>query len=343
MPTVLFLDVQSIINLIKKLDIINIIKGVANEIEQDYLNWTNFQKSSRTINNIEEGVIELMPISNDNKYSFKYVNGHPKNINYNLPTIMGFGMLSDMKTGIPLLLSEMTILTAIRTAGTSAFVASILARKSAKTMAVIGNGCQSEFQILAFYAILGIKDIKLFDIDINATNKLVKNLSTEKYKDIGLSLTICRSAKDAVEGADIITTITADKKNAIIIDETMMSPGQHYNAVGGDCHGKTELSSKILENAKIYVEYEPQTRVEGEIQQMDANFPVCQISDLIKNPLLGRLSEDEITVFDSVGFALEDYSVLNYVYNKAIDNDMGEFINIVPELEDTKDLFSILI
>jgi len=342
MSSVLFLDVQSVINLIKKLDIINVIKGVVNEIEQDYMNWDDFQKSPRTINNIEEGVIELMPISNDNKYSFKYVNGHPKNINYKLPTIMGFGMLSDMKTGIPLLLSEMTILTAIRTAATSAFVASILARKSAKTMAVIGNGCQSEFQILAFYAIFGIKDFKLFDIDINATNKLVKNLNTGKYKDIGLRLTICKSTKEAVKGADIITTITADKKNAIIIDETMISPGQHYNAVGGDCYGKTELSSKILNNAKVYVEYEPQTRVEGEIQQMDADFPICQISDLIKNHLLGRLSEDEITIFDSVGFALEDYSVLNYVYNRAKDNGIGEFINIVPELEDTKNLFGIL-
>jgi ornithine cyclodeaminase len=339
MNKVLFLDVSNIIKIIKIIGIENIFTEVKNEIKKDYMNWDNFQKSSRTVNDIKEGVIELMPISNNERYSFKYVNGHPKNINYNLPTIMGFGMLSDMKTGIPLLLSEMTLLTAIRTASTSVLLAELLGRKNSKTMAVIGNGCQSEFQILAFYYVLGINNFKLYDIDINATNKLINNLS--KYKDI--NCIICNSVKEAVKNSDIITTITADKKNSIIIDELMIDNGQHYNAVGGDCHGKTELSSKILEKAIVVVEYEKQTRIEGEIQQMDMTFPVIELKDLLNNPLLGRNTDKDITVFDSVGFALEDYSILNYIYKIAIDYNIGEFIDIIPKFNDPKNLFELII
>lgn len=336
---VLFLDVSNIIKIIKIIGLKNIFTEVKNEIKKDYLNWDDFQKSSRTVNDIKEGVIELMPISNNEKYSFKYVNGHPKNINFNLPTIMGFGMLSDMKTGIPLLLSEMTILTAIRTASTSVLLAELLGRKNSNTMAVIGNGCQSEFQILAFYYVLGINNFKLFDIDINATNKLMQNLS--KYNDI--NCIICESTYEAVKNADIITTITADKKNSIIINEMMLDIGQHYNAVGGDCHGKTELSSKILEKSIVVVEYEKQTRIEGEIQQMDIKFPVIEIKDLLNNPLLGRKSDDDITVFDSVGFALEDYSILHYIYKIAIDNNIGDYIDIIPKFNDPKNLFELII
>jgi len=334
-----FIKQNWIIKIIQIIEIKNIFREVKNEISKDYLDCDNFQKSSRTVNDIKEGVIELMPISNNERYSFKYVNGHPKNINYNLPTIMAFGMLSDMKTGIPLLLSEMTLLTAIRTASTSVLLAELLARKNSNTMAVIGNGCQSEFQILAFYYVLGIKNFKLYDIDINATYKLINNLS--KYNDI--KCIICNSASEAVKNSDIITTITADKKNSIIIDESMIYNGQHYNAVGGDCHGKTELSSKILDKSIVVVEYEKQTRIEGEIQQMDITFPVIEIKDLLNDSLLGRKSDKDITVFDSVGFALEDYSILNYIYKIAIDNNIGETIDIIPKLNDPKNLFELII
>jgi ornithine cyclodeaminase len=338
MNQVLFLDVSNIIQIIKKHGIIPIINDVMNEIESDYLNWDQFQKSPRTVNSIEEGVIELMPISNQEKYSFKYVNGHPKNLLYDLPTIMAVGMLADMKTGIPLLLCDLTILTAIRTAATSALIAKKVAKTSSKTMAVIGNGCQSEFQILAFYSIIGIKDFRLYDTDPTATIKLMKNM--KKYEDIHLIM--CFSTEEAVLGADIITTITADKKNAIIIDEKMISFGQHYNAVGGDCHGKTELSSSILKKATVYVEFEEQTRIEGEIQQMDSSFPVIEIASLLKNPSLGRKKDDEITVFDSVGFALEDYSALHFIYKLAKEDKIGTYIDLIPKLDDSKDLFGIL-
>lgn len=336
---VLFANVNNIIYLIKKHGIVNIIQGVVKQLENDFIQWNDFDKSARTANHHPNGVIELMPISNQQHYSFKYVNGHPKNINYNLPTIMAFGVFAEMQTGKPLFMSDLTILTAVRTVATSVMAAKLLARKDSETMAVIGNGCQSEFQIIGFHYLLGIKHFKLYDIDPEATQKLIKNL--EKFPSI--QYTVCDSAKEAVKGSYIITTITADKKNSVIIDETMISEGQHFNAVGGDCPGKTELYANVLRKGRVYVEYTPQTRVEGEIQQLEEDFPVTEIWTVLKDNTLGRQNDKEITIFDSVGFALEDYSALKYIYGLCKDNGIGEYIDLIPELSHPKDLFGLLL
>ncbi len=113
----------------------------------------------------QEGVIELMPTSDGTLYGFKYVNGHPKNTRDGRQTVTAFGVLSDVGNGYPMLLSEMTILTALRTAATSAVAAKHLARADARSMAIIGNGAQSEFQARAFKAILGVDHLRLYDID----------------------------------------------------------------------------------------------------------------------------------------------------------------------------------
>ena len=98
-------------------------------------------------------------------YGFKYVNGHPKNTKEGLQTVTAFGLMADVQSGYPLLLSEMTLLTALRTA---ALVAKYLASKNSSTMAMIGNGAQSEFQCIAFKAVCGIKKVQLYDIDKEA-------------------------------------------------------------------------------------------------------------------------------------------------------------------------------
>ena len=112
-----------------------------------------------------DGVIELMPTSDGAIYGFKYVNGHPKNTREGRQTVTAFGVLADVGTGYPVLLTEMTILTALRTAATSALAAKYLAPAGARSMAIIGNGAQSEFQALAFKALLGVDRLRLYDID----------------------------------------------------------------------------------------------------------------------------------------------------------------------------------
>jgi ornithine cyclodeaminase len=286
------------------------------------------------------GVIELMPISDRGLYSFKYVNGHPKNTSEGLLTVTAFGVLAAVDTGYPLLLSELTVTTALRTAAMSALAAKWMARPDSRVMALIGNGAQSEFQAIAFQRMLGIREFRLYDVDARATAKLAQNLRTlPEFR--GVSLVRMGSSSEATEGADIITTVTADKRNAVIVTPEMVAPGMHLNAVGGDCPGKTELHADILKrpDTRIVVEYEPQSRIEGEIQQLSSDSPVIEFADVVNGTKQGRGSPAEITVFDSVGFALEDYSALRFLHD--LTRERPEFcrqIDLVPDLDDPKDL-----
>ena len=307
---------------------------LATELRADFLRWESFDKSARTASHSPRGVIELMPVADDALYSFKYVNGHPGNPAGGLPTVMAFGVLAEVRTGYPLLLSELTLTTALRTAATSALAAQALARPGSRRMALVGNGAQAEFQALAFHALLGIRELRVYDTDPAATDKLVRNLA---HVD-GITVERAASTAEAVRGADIVTTVTADKSRATILTPAMVEPGMHLNAVGGDCPGKTELHPDVLRGARVVVEYEPQSRVEGEIQQLPANHPVTELWRVLCGDAPGRTRADEVTVFDSVGFALEDYSALRYLYQQAQARGLGVDVELVPT-DDPKDLF----
>lgn len=305
-------------------------------IKEDYLRWTSFDKCARVASHSALGVIELMPISDGERYSFKYVNGHPKNTQAGLLTVTAFGVLADVDTGYPRLLSELTITTALRTAATSALAAQYLARPDSRSMALIGNGAQSEFQAIAFHSVLGIEELRVYDIDPAATEKLIKNLQIYPK----LRIIRATSVADAVRGADIVTTVTADKTNATILLPEMIEPGMHINGVGGDCPGKTELHPAILEKARVIVEFEPQSRVEGETQQMDPDFIVTELWQVLAGIETGRQGERQVTVFDSVGFALEDFSAMRYL-EKYVMQASSPILDLLPELANPKDLFGM--
>jgi ornithine cyclodeaminase len=319
------------------------IEELAAEIQADYSRWNDFDKSPRHATHSSGGVIELMPTSDGHRYSFKYVNGHPKNTAAGLLTVTAFGVLADVATGYPLLLSEMTYVTALRTAAMSVAAAQRMARPTNRVMALIGNGAQSEFQAIAFHALLGIRELRLYDTDPDATAKLVRNLAALRLTD--LTVIPCAGTAEAVRGADIVTTVTADKCNALILTPDMIRPGMHLNAVGGDCPGKTELHPDILrrQDARIVVEFEAQARIEGEIQQLDPSAAVIEFADVVRGTQAGRAGEAEVTLFDSVGFALNDFSALRYLQrlNRAQRN--AQMIDLVPSLGDPKDLFGGLV
>jgi ornithine cyclodeaminase len=330
-----FIDVPAMSRLVQTIGVPQFIGELAGVIRDDFLRWPEFDKQSRVASHSDVGVIELMPVSDAQTYAFKYVNGHPVNTTRGLPTVMAFGVLAEVDSGYPVLLSELTLATALRTAATSLMAARALARPGARRMALIGNGAQSEFQALAFHAHLGIDEIAVFDVDARATDKLVRNLAAYP------SLKIIRAASiaDAVRGADIVTTVTADKTRATILTPEMIEPGMHINAVGGDCPGKTELHVDVLRGARVFVEYEPQTRIEGDIQQLPADFAVVDLWRVIAGTAVGRESDAQVTVFDSVGFALEDFSTLRYVLAQAEQHRIGADVELVPEVDDPKDLF----
>lgn len=333
-----YIDVNDLCHLVVRKGLTQCLSEMAEYINEDYLRWQDFEKCPRLANHSQDGVIELMPVSDASLYAFKYVNGHPKNTQDGMLTVMAFGALGDVNTGKPVLLSEMTLTTAIRTAATSALAARHLARANSRSMALIGNGSQSEFQALAFHTLLGIDEIRLYDLDPQATRKLAANLSAFP----AIKVVIAESVTAAVRNADIVTTVTADKAYATILTPEMIEPGMHLNAVGGDCPGKTELHREIVERARVIVEYEPQSRIEGEIQQMPVDSPVTEFWQVVSGQVVGRESDTQVTLFDSVGFALEDYSALRYVLDTAKVLDIGCEIELVPDLKNPKDLFARL-
>ena len=333
----LYLGPHHVVEIIRMLGLPQCLIGMAKHIHDDFLRWEDFDKTARVASHSADGVIELMPISDEKSYAFKYVNGHPKNTRIGLSTVMAFGVLADVDTGQPRLLSELTLNTALRTAATSALAARTLARPDSRVMALIGNGAQSEFQALAFQHVVGIQGVRLYDIDPAATQKLVANLEGS-----GLHVSVCSSTAEAVRGADIVTTVTADKAYATILTPDLIEPGMHINGVGGDCPGKTELHADILANASVFVEYTPQTRMEGDIQQMPPEFAVTELWEVLRGVRPGRRHAEEVTVFDSVGFALEDFAALRFMYDAAHSLLIGEPIALIPALDDPKNLYATL-
>jgi ornithine cyclodeaminase len=334
----LYLSAPEAAELIRRKGLAHCIAAMADNISEDFKRWPAFDKTARVASHSKDGVIELMPVADAERYSFKYVNGHPSNTQMGMSTVMAFGVLADVDTGAPLFLSELTLTTALRTAAMSALAAQTLARPESRVMALIGNGAQSEFQALAFQRLLGITTLRVYDIDPQATAKLVANLQGS-----GLNVMVCPSTADAVRGADIVTTVTADKTMALILTPEMVQPGVHINAVGGDCPGKTELHGNILDAAKVFVEYEPQSRIEGEIQHKPEDFQVTELWEVLLGHKRGRDNAAQVTVFDSVGFALEDFSALRFMFAAAQELGLGERTALIPQLTDPKNLFGTLL
>lgn len=334
---VTFLSARDIAHIVADIGQRQFWSRLVDYLRRDFVRWEAFEKSPRYASHSPRGVIELMPTSDGEVFAFKFVNGHPGNTQFNLQTVVAFGALADVATGYPTLIADMTLATAFRTGATSALAAAHLARPDSKTMALIGLGAQSEFQACAFHAVLGVDRLRVFDIDPEAADKFERNMA-----DFDLTIVRCADARSAACGADIVTTITADKTSATILADDMVRPGTHINAVGGDCPGKTELARELLLRSEIFVEYAPQTRIEGEIQQLDSTHPVTELHEVFAGYRPGRTSEEAVTVFDSVGFAIEDFSILRLLRDLAREQGAGRQIALIAEPANPRDLFSLL-
>lgn len=333
-----FVSVENMMRLVHHVGLETFLRELTTEIEADFKRWPIFDKAPRVPSHSDVGVIELMPTSDGELYGFKYVNGHPKNMKEGLQTVTGFGLLANVNTGYPVLFSEMTVLTALRTAATSAMATKYLARPDSKTLAMIGNGAQSEFQTLALKAVCGIETVRLYDIDPAATAKCATNLA-----GTGIEVVSCTTPEEAIEGADVITTATADKRFQTILTDNMVGNGVHINAIGGDCPGKTELHRDIVARASMFVEYPEQTRIEGELQQMPDDHPYSELWQVVGGEIQGRKDPTEITLFDGVGFAIEDFSALRYVHDRIAETPFYQNLDMIADPDDPRDLFGMVL
>lgn len=335
------ISVEALTEIIAKHGFENFLSDLMLALKRDFGRWKDFTKIPRPAMHVSGGVLELMPIcDNELYYSFKYVNCHPKNPLFGQQTVVATGQLSRIDTGYPVLFSEMTLLTAMRTAATTALVTDLLARKNANVMAIIGTGAQSEFQVAGMQLVRDISEVRFFDIDAKAMNKFEQNMRTSSLK-----LTRCKNGKEAMQGADIVIVVTACKANVDVIKNTWVKSGVHINALGGDTVGKTELELSILDRCKIVVEYFDQSFVEGEIQRLSykkaKNSVYAEIHELIACKKKGRENDQQITLYDSVGIALEDYSALRLTYELAEKYHLGEERNFTPVIKDPKNLMGI--
>jgi ornithine cyclodeaminase len=333
-----FVNVPNMARWIADTGVEDIIRGMVAYLDEDFARWEEFEKSPRVASHSPNGVIELMPTSDGETYAFKYVNGHPSNPRNGFQTVTAFGVLANVSNGYPTFWAEMTLLTALRTAATSALAARALARPDSAVMAMIGTGTQAEFQALAFRAIMGISSLRVWDTDPAALDKFIRNVTP-----LGFDVVRATNAHDAVAGVDIITTCTADKTNATILTDDMAFAGVHVNAIGGDCPGKTELDSDILRRASVFVEFTEQTRIEGEIQQLQPDSEITELWEVLTGRRPGRVSPEQITIFDSVGFAIEDFSALRYLRDQVDGTSYFEDVDLIAEPADPKDLYSLVL
>lgn len=333
----LLLDIPSIQSIILSIGLEPFYSRLIQQLEDDFKHWQSFYKSPRHAIHYKHGVIELMPCSDDELYSFKYVNGHPENTKQGNLCVMAIGMLADVKTGYPLMISEMTLLTAIRTAAVAALGAKYLARTDSNVLCIIGSGAQSEFQAMAMKSILPIDEIRIYDIDAKAMDKFYNNLTPEFNR-----IKKCESIAEAILNSDIIITATACKKKACLFKASEITDGTHIHAMGGDCPGKTELDASLLKKSKLVVEFTEQSLIEGEIQQLDISHIHGELWQIINKLIPGRENNNEITIFDSVGFAIEDFSILKLVYTLAQELKLGVDIDLIPDIDDPKNLYGLI-
>lgn len=336
------ITVESLIKLINLHGFDNFMKDLMISLSRDFGRWRMFTQIPRPGMYVANGVLELMPICDNELYfTFKYVNLHPKNTMVGKQTVVATGQLVAVDTGYPLMFSEMTVLTALRTAATSALAADFMARKNAQTLAIIGTGAQSEFQVKAIQIVRDIAEIRYFDIDAKAMDKFEKNINDKDVKMIR-----CKNAKQATKGADIITVCTARYGHVEVLKKDWIKGGVHINAIGGDSKGKTELEKDILSACRIVVEYFDQAKDEGEIQVLQKRkvkkLVYGELHELVTSIKSGRENDREITLFDSVGIALEDYSALRLTYELSQKYNIGEELNIIPKLDNPKNLYGVL-
>ncbi len=331
------IDEQGIRETIRETGMAHFNRLLLETLEEDFSYWKQFSLSPRHASHYPHGVIELMPCSNNHLYTFKYVNGHPMNPQHGKLSVIAVGMLAEVESGYPLMICDMTLPTALRTAATAALGARYLARKQSHSLAMIGCGAQSEFQMDALSGVLPMDEVRYYDPDPTAMEKFHHNL-----QDREATLTPCNSVEEAIDGIDLIVTATANRTRNILFSAEQIAPGTHIHAMGGDSPGKTELPPDLLGQSKIVVEFTEQSLVEGEIQNAPDTRIHAELWEIVCGIKPGRTDEQEITLFDSVGFAVEDFSTLRLLYRLSEKLGTGVDIELIPQPQNPKDLYGLL-
>ncbi|MGH2707317.1 MAG: ornithine cyclodeaminase family protein, partial [Actinomycetota bacterium] len=259
----------------------------------------------------------------------KVVNSHPRNPGQGLPAVVGTYILASQETGMPLAILAATYLTALRTGAASAVATRYLARADAMTVGLVGAGVQAQFQLEAMAEVMNRISRTLVwapAFDRQRRDRLIRELRTE-FPGVEI-----RGVEEATQAASAEVICTTTPSTAPIIPDEALSPGTHINAVGADGPGKQELDPATLRRARVVVDEWVQARHGGEINVPLARGEITEagivgsLSDVIAGEVPGRTSDEEITIFDSTGLALEDVAVASLAYRRAREKGIGRYL-----------------
>lgn len=316
-------DVQSL------LDMPSTIEAVEKGFEQHGLKKVQMPAKSYLIFEKHNGDLRTMPayMEEEDIAGVKIVNVHPDNRQRGLPTVMGVVVLNSTQTGEPLVIMDGTLLTDMRTGAAGGVAAKHLARKDSHVVGMVGVGDQARTQLLALSKVMDIQEVKLFCRNMAHCDHFEKDMShvmnceflkKEKIQDV------C--------DCDILVTTTPVREPLVMSE--WVQEGTHINAIGADAKGKEELDPGLLLRARIVVDDLVQASHSGEVNvplskgMITAKDICCELGEIVAGIRPGRQSDDEITVFDSTGLAVQDMVTANMVYRKALEQGIGQNIRM---------------
>jgi len=276
-----------------------------------------------------DGDLRIMPsyFEELDEAGVKLVNVHPNNPEkYGLPTVLATILLFDPKTGAPISIMDGTWITAMRTAAATGVATKRLARKNAKVVGLIGAGYQASFQLEALHEVVKMESVKVYRRNREKAEKFAKEMSAK----LGVNVEATDSVEDAVKGVDILVTVTPVREP--IVKNEWITEGMHINAIGADAPGKEELEPEILKRAKIVIDDWEQASHSGEINVPLKNGLITKddiyatIGEIVGGLKPGRVSDEEITTFDSTGLSLQDVITGWHVYKVAKEKEVGSEI-----------------
>jgi alanine dehydrogenase len=236
---------------------------------------------------------------------------------FGLPTIQGAVLLADAGTGEPLAVMDSASITALRTAAATAVAAKFLARPDARTATLVGCGVQGEVQLAAIAAVLPLQHAWVLDAD----HARAERLAGEATARLGVGVDAAKDLSAALAQSDVCVTCTPSRRAFVFAGD--VRPGTFIAAVGADDRGKQELEPALVASATLVVDVLEQCAEIGELQHalaaglLTRDRVHAELADVVGGRRPGRTRDDEITVFDSSGTALQDVAAAVAVYEKA--------------------------
>jgi alanine dehydrogenase len=318
MPTLL-LDRNNIKNLIRMADVVNVVEEAFRMCGEG-----RGKMPAKTYLSLEHGDFRAMPAALPGSAGVKWVNVHPENPSRGLPSIMAILVYNDPETGYPLAIMDATEITAYRTGAAAAIASKYLARLDSHTLGIIGAGFQAHTQILAHTELFDSISISVFDVSEAAVDKLMHSFPQFPIRNCSIQKAVA---------SDMVCTLTPSRNP--IIKKEWIAPGTHINAIGADAPGKQELDPSILKEAVVIVDDIKQASGSGEI-----NVPIQKgiysvgevygtLAEVVAGEKKGRAHDNDITVFDSTGIAVEDIAVAKLLFEKAQQRGGYPSINLV--------------